>query len=98
MSIHIFLKQVVYGDTDSIFVNFKPRHANGQKMSSEEALQASINMSIDVEKGIQNKLEYPHKLEYEKTFFPFILLRKKGILAINMSLIYTSSNKQAWVL
>lgn len=67
--------EVVYGDTDSIFVNF---HVNGDTHS--EKLQKSIDMSIEIEKGIQKLLKYPHKLEYEKTFFPFILLRKKGYI------------------
>ena len=69
--------EVVYGDTDSIFVNFKCRTENGNMMSPKEALQASIDKSIEVEKGIQPLLKYPHKLEYEKTFTPFILFSKK---------------------
>tara|TARA_Y100000389_G_scaffold125559_1_gene122927 strand:+ start:3609 stop:8261 length:4653 start_codon:yes stop_codon:yes gene_type:complete len=67
-------------NTDSIFVNFKPRDENGNKMSPHNALKASIEMSEEVERGIQPMLEYPHKLEYEKTFYPFILLRKKGYI------------------
>ena len=72
--------EVVYGDTDSIFVNFKCTDENGNKMSPEKALQASIDKSIEVEKGIQPLLQYPHCLEYEKTFLPFVLLRKKGYI------------------
>ena len=72
--------EVVYGDTDSIFVNFQCRDENGNKMSPEKALQASIDKSIEVEKGIQPLLKYPHCLEYEKTFLPFVLLRKKGYI------------------
>uniref|UniRef100_A0A6C0AUT7 DNA-directed DNA polymerase n=1 Tax=viral metagenome TaxID=1070528 RepID=A0A6C0AUT7_9ZZZZ len=72
--------EVVYGDTDSIFVNFQCRDENGNKMSPEKALQASIDKSIEVEKGIQPLLQYPHCLEYEKTFLPFVLLRKKGYI------------------
>ena len=49
-------------------------------MSPEKALQASIDKSIEVEKGIQPLLQYPHCLEYEKTFLPFVLLRKKGYI------------------
>ena len=77
---HFPRADIVYGDTDSIFVNFKPIDNEGNKLLGKEALQASIDMSVEVEKGIQKLLAYPHKLEYEKTFYPFILLRKKGYI------------------
>ena len=66
--------EIVYGDTDSIFVNFHPTK------KGKEGIQESIDRSIEVEKGIQHLLAYPHKLEYEKTFSPFVLLRKKGYI------------------
>lgn len=71
---------VIYGDTDSIFVNFKPKGDTNEKLSAKDAIQSSIDMALNVEKGIQKLLQYPHKLEYEKTFYPFILLRKKGYI------------------
>ena len=37
----------------------------------------SIEMGIQAEKYIQPFLKAPHKLEYEKTFWPFILFSKK---------------------
>ena len=70
--------EIVYGDTDSIFVNFNVHDGLDQQLSNSEALQKSIDLSVEVENGIQSLLEYPHKLEYEKTFYPFLLLRKKG--------------------
>lgn len=77
---HFPRADVVYGDTDSIFVNFKPIDEKGEKLLGKQALQASIDMSVKVEEGIQKLLAKPHKLEYEKTFYPFILLRKKGYI------------------
>lgn len=68
--------EVIYGDTDSIFVNFHPTD-NGKRLSGKDALKRSIEMSDTIEKGIQPMLKYPHKLEYEKTFMPFILFSKK---------------------
>jgi DNA polymerase elongation subunit (family B) len=70
--------EIVYGDTDSIFVNFNVHKGLDEKLSNSEALQKSIDLSVEVENGIQSLLDYPHKLEYEKTFYPFLLLRKKG--------------------
>ncbi|AII16942.1 putative B family DNA polymerase [Aureococcus anophagefferens virus] len=65
---------IIVHNTDSIFVNFKPN------ASGKEGIQESIDRSVEVEEGIQKLLAYPHKLEYEKTFSPFILLRKKGYI------------------
>ena len=65
---------IIVHNTDSIFVNFKPEN------SGKEGIQESIDRSVEVEEGIQKFLAYPHKLEYEKTFWPFILLRKKGYI------------------
>jgi DNA polymerase elongation subunit (family B) len=69
--------EIVYGDTDSIFVNFNPKDTNGVPILNIEGVQASINLGIEAEKYIQQFLKAPHKLEYEKTFWPFILNSKK---------------------
>lgn len=69
--------KVVYGDTDSIFIDFKPRDDNGNLLENKAALKKSIQMGIEAEKYIQTFLKPPHKLEYEKTFWPFILFSKK---------------------
>ena len=68
---------IVYGDTDSIFINFNPTDKDGKKLTNREALIKSIDMGVEVEKYIQQFLKPPHKLEYEKTFWPFILFSKK---------------------
>jgi DNA polymerase elongation subunit (family B) len=66
---------VVYGDTDSIFVDFKIKEKYG--LSDKEALQKSIDISVDASNKFKKELKAPHDLEYEKTFFPFIILSKK---------------------
>jgi len=68
---------IVYGDTDSIFINFNPKGSDGKPLENREALKKSIDMGVQVEKYIQQFLKPPHKLEYEKTFWPFILFSKK---------------------
>tara|TARA_X000000950_G_C13911450_1_gene659114 strand:- start:885 stop:4652 length:3768 start_codon:yes stop_codon:yes gene_type:complete len=70
--------EITYGDTDSLFINFHPRDELGNLLKGKENLCASIKLGIKLEKMIQPTLEYPHKLEYEKSAYPFILLRKKG--------------------
>ena len=69
--------KVVYGDTDSIFINFNPKDEDGNPLKNKEALQKSIELGVAAEQYIQQFLSKPHKLEYEKTFWPFILFTKK---------------------
>lgn len=62
-------------NTDSIFVKFTDD--KGNKLEGIEGLQESINKGTLIEKSIQMYFKKPHKLEYEKTFWPFILFTKK---------------------
>ena len=64
--------KIIYGDTDSIFCIFPEIKETGR-----EAIMPSINISLDASKHIKPELKAPHDLEYEKTFWPFILLSKK---------------------
>ena len=86
---------VVYGDTDSVFVKFS-RYKDGKLLEGKEALKHCIQCGQEagdyITKGIL-KLEdadgdeeiveeepllcHPQDLEYEKTFWPFILISKK---------------------
>ena len=68
--------RVIYGDTDSIFVDFtsKLREAG---LTGKSALQKSIEIAIEASNEFKNTLKKPHDLEYEKTFWPFVILSKK---------------------
>ena len=75
---HFPQAEIVYGDTDSIFINFNPvDKTTGEPLKGKEAIAKSIEMGIGAEKYIQQFLKAPHRLEYEKTFSPFILFSKK---------------------
>jgi len=69
--------EIVYGDTDSIFINFNPCDNNGMPLKDKDGLQKAIDMGVQAEEYIQQFLKAPHRLEYEKTFYPFILFSKK---------------------
>ena len=70
---------IVYGDTDSVFVKFsRVDKETGKILEGKEALQYCIDCGIKAGKWItKNMLTKPQDLEYEKTFFPFILISKK---------------------
>ena len=81
---------IVYGDTDSVFVKFS-RIKQNRLLEGKEALEHCIKCGIEagdyISKGelilddkiVKSKplLNKPQDLEYEKTFWPFILISKK---------------------
>ena len=68
----------VYGDTDSIFVRFKLTDPiTNKEIEGKEALPICIELGKLAGKDVTKQLKPPHDLEYEKTFWPFILFSKK---------------------
>ena len=61
-----FNAEVIYGDTDSIFVKFPTKD-----------LAESIRLGIAAGKRITDQCRRPYKIAYEKTFYPFILFCRK---------------------
>ena len=58
--------EVIYGDTDSIFIKFPTKD-----------LATSIDLGIKAGKRITEQCRRPYKIAYEKTFYPFILFCRK---------------------
>ena len=76
----VFVKsaKTIYGDTDSVFVRFSIYDKEGgTKLVGKELLYAAIQCGIHSSKYATQFLKAPHDLEYEKAFYPFILLSKK---------------------
>ena len=69
--------ECVYGDTDSIFVNFNVKTIDGIPMGGKESLPITIELAKMAGIVATKFLKQPHELEYEKTFLPFCLLSKK---------------------
>ena len=61
---------IIVHNTDSVFVNFKENKENTEKLGKEAA------------KLISKIFKNPINLEYEKFYFPFIMLSKKRYLGI----------------
>jgi DNA polymerase elongation subunit (family B) len=74
--------EIIYGDTDSVFLKFKLETYEGEKLSDREKLIRAIAIGQDVEQKIKVELPGVHALAYEKTLFPFILISKKRYLAL----------------
>ncbi len=73
--------EIIYGDTDSIFVSFPTKDSHGNLLKGREALASCRELGIKASESIKPLLKYPHDLEWEKMFWPFILFSKKRYVA-----------------
>ena len=69
--------EVIYGDTDSIFVKFKILDKTGEPDTSNAALIESIKLGEQASNYVNSLLPHPHNLEYEKVYWPFCITSKK---------------------
>jgi len=75
--------ECVYGDTDSVFFKFNLRDPNSnEKIINNQALIYTIELAKKAGNLASQFLKKPHDLEYEKTFWPWILLSKKRYVGI----------------
>lgn len=66
--------EVVYGDTDSVFVRMVGLHDIEKCIKYSKLLEHEINTKIYSQRN-------PMEIEYEKIFSPFLLLKKKKYIA-----------------
>lgn len=57
---------VIYGDTDSVMVNF-----------GVKSLEASMDLGREAAEYVTSKFIQPIKLEFEKVYYPYLLINKK---------------------
>lgn len=68
----------VYGDTDSIFVRWRPMDpSTGARLSGEEAVRIAKELTEESGALISSCLKPPHDFEFDKVFRTFCLLSKK---------------------
>ena len=65
--------EIVYGDTDSLFVNFNCKDTGDSKKSIVDTIELTENAG----KFVTQNLKSPHDFEYDKVFYPFIIFSKK---------------------
>ena len=70
------LPKTIYGDTDSVFIDFGLKIDN-EYYETKEALEFAIDLGVIAGNLIKMKMHAPQDLEYEKTFYPFCILSKK---------------------
>lgn len=74
--------EVIYGDTDSIFIKFSFYDKDGKEIKGRETLPLGIAAGQKASKDIKKFLPEPQSLEYEKTMFPFIIFSKKRYVGL----------------
>lgn len=68
----------VYGDTDSVFIAFRPKDpATGARLTGYAAQAAAKALAEEAGKKISGALKPPHDFEFDKMFRCFCLLSKK---------------------
>lgn len=69
---------VMYGDTDSLFVEFNVRNpVTGERYEGREARQATIDVTEEAGHFITKTLAAPHDFEFDKAFDPMLMFSKK---------------------
>ena len=68
--------RVVYGDTDSLFVDFRVQRA-GSLLEGREAIVETMKLTTEAGQLVSSCLKPPHDFEYDKVFSPFIIFSKK---------------------
>lgn len=68
----------VYGDTDSVFISFRPTDpATGARLTGRAAQEAAKALAEEAGHKISGALKPPHDFEFDKMFRCFCLLSKK---------------------
>lgn len=86
----------VYGDTDSIFMNYViTDEATGTPLNDKDTLGRAIKLGILTGDLYNIIVPSPHNLEYEKTFYPYIIHTKKryvgNLYTFNPDIYYLKS-------
>lgn len=69
----------VYGDTDSVFIDYDIRDINkpNEELTDRDTLYKAIKLGVLCGILVNFILPSPQDLEYEKTFWPWVILTKK---------------------
>uniref|UniRef100_A0A6C0DGX0 DNA-directed DNA polymerase n=1 Tax=viral metagenome TaxID=1070528 RepID=A0A6C0DGX0_9ZZZZ len=68
---------VMYGDTDSLFIEFTVLDSSGQPLKGREARQAVMDLTAEAGHLVTKALKAPHDFEFDKIFDPMLMFSKK---------------------
>lgn len=74
--------EIIYGDTDSIFMNFHFKTETGEEAIDRDARIKTIEASKAAATLINKSLSSPQQIVYEKVYHPFILVAKKKYVGL----------------
>jgi hypothetical protein len=70
--------KVMYGDTDSLFVEFSPVDpTTGERITGRDGRQAVIDLTAEAGHLVTQALAPPHDFEFDKVFDPMLMFSKK---------------------
>jgi DNA polymerase elongation subunit (family B) len=68
----------VYGDTDSLFIRWRPKDVKtGKRLTGLPAVALAKDLTIEAGQLVSSCLKAPHDFEFDKAFKTFCLLSKK---------------------
>ena len=73
--------RLIVHNTDSIFLAFHFKDAQGNPLIGKATIPLSRELGIKISTEFKKLLKPPHDLEWEKLFYPFVLLSKKRYCA-----------------
>jgi hypothetical protein len=80
---HAGVGDLVIKNTDSNFINWNMFHKDSKEpIKGHHLVGLGIELGKLVEKYIKPTLPFPHKWNYEKTFYPFCILAKKRYIGM----------------
>jgi DNA polymerase elongation subunit (family B) len=69
--------RIVYGDTDSLFIEWNPKGPDGRPLEGREARATAIELTEESGHLVSQALKAPHDFEFDKVYHPFLIFSKK---------------------
>ncbi len=69
--------RIVYGDTDSLFIEWNPLGPDGRPLEGRAAREAAIELTTESGHLVSQALKAPHDFEFDKVYHPFLIFSKK---------------------
>ena len=80
---HAGIGNIIVHNTDSVFVKFNLEYEDGSYPETDlDKIQRSIDIGMEIQQKLKDDRTFPepHDLEYEKVFYPLILIQPQIVL------------------